>query len=941
MNEEINEKIFKSDNFDTNSEAKQLKKEQKKMVFEKPSFPETWTRDNVTDWLTWCSNEYGLHKVPFNKFEMNGKALCMLTEEMFKQRAPNYGDILYKSLKNLQQGLKNPEKVYSNSVNHSNFESNFNNNNEICSSNTHSDNNNKTAQNNDNTTFSYSEVCSNLDKDEIHSSLDIANMKPQSSSPLNLAMKQKKSCNIINKSDTIKIKPSNLESKENDNCESESAKTSNPVYEKKRTANLENLIGNIKVRKLNQNSNTKGEFYQNEKQLTTLYVDVVSNSRLESNDYSPQSPLLSTPSVSPSSESINPDSPSHTSPTSSSSSSSRNNNKSRYSMINPKFRWMMESAGNSNVENISQDAEIVDKHFQDNKTNEEILESFKKLDSEKIKDLFNKVMPCMYTNKILIDNKDSEYQQSTTENSDVKKNVARFNGKKCINNNVRQLNDPKNTGCNINKSTALNGSIENIANLKYSICPTSKNQEDPTRQIKFYDDFIDFRGDILHRPPDSKNCRILWEYLYLLLQNTDYSSVIRWEDDTQMVFRIVQAEKLAALWGLQKNRLGMTYEKLSRGMRYYYPNNIIAREPGRRLLYRFMRHPSEIKKFVKKNGTYMLKRAKVNDKNSSMDSALLSGDIDDSVSIKDEVSPEDSSIDESFYENPELNVKNNLVKTKKKNTTSYHSKKIHKLINNEQLAVHETDLLYNENEVEDEPELEENNSEHTDEVKKSSTQSPQSSMNPLFSSNPNVYPGLYSAHDMFQYYQAAAAAAASGLPANYFSKISPKDDIGAAQFLTHLRSQNMNANSPSGLVDNGNKFLQETIKKFADSINLQNTNSNLYNSTLTNSGQSQDILVHQKGYQSNDVSSASSTSSTSSKSSSNSKKKYSFETQKSINNLNDNSFNGNYKYNTVTHQNNRNKILATNMEYPLNLSIDNSSGNYDFSNKKRNSPISK
>ena len=34
----------------------------------------------------------------------------MLTEEMFKQRAPNYGDILYKSLKNLQQGLKNPEK---------------------------------------------------------------------------------------------------------------------------------------------------------------------------------------------------------------------------------------------------------------------------------------------------------------------------------------------------------------------------------------------------------------------------------------------------------------------------------------------------------------------------------------------------------------------------------------------------------------------------------------------------------------------------------------------------------------------------------------------------------------------------------------------------------------------------------------------------------------
>jgi hypothetical protein len=76
------------------------------------------------------------------------------------------------------------------------------------------------------------------------------------------------------------------------------------------------------------------------------------------------------------------------------------------------------------------------------------------------------------------------------------------------------------------------------------------NIEDPTRQIKFYDDYIDFRGDVLKRPPGAKNCRILWEYLYLLLQDKAYSSIIRWEDSVQMVFRIVQAEKLAALWGI-------------------------------------------------------------------------------------------------------------------------------------------------------------------------------------------------------------------------------------------------------------------------------------------------------------------------------------------------------------------------------------------------------
>lgn len=46
----------------------------------------------------------------------------------------------------------------------------------------------------------------------------------------------------------------------------------------------------------------------------------------------------------------------------------------------------------------------------------------------------------------------------------------------------------------------------------------------------------------------------------------------------------------------------MTYEKLSRGMRYYYSNNIISKEQSKRLLYRFMRSPDEIRKSMKRNG---------------------------------------------------------------------------------------------------------------------------------------------------------------------------------------------------------------------------------------------------------------------------------------------------------------------------------------------------
>ena len=46
----------------------------------------------------------------------------------------------------------------------------------------------------------------------------------------------------------------------------------------------------------------------------------------------------------------------------------------------------------------------------------------------------------------------------------------------------------------------------------------------------------------------------------------------------------------------------MTYEKLSRGMRYYYSNNIISKEQSKRLLYRFMRSPDEIRKSMKRHG---------------------------------------------------------------------------------------------------------------------------------------------------------------------------------------------------------------------------------------------------------------------------------------------------------------------------------------------------
>ncbi|KAL6473741.1 hypothetical protein MHYP_G00173020 [Metynnis hypsauchen] len=90
------------------------------------------------------------------------------------------------------------------------------------------------------------------------------------------------------------------------------------------------------------------------------------------------------------------------------------------------------------------------------------------------------------------------------------------------------------------------------------------------------------------------DCRLLWDYVYQLLSDSRYENYIRWEDRETKVFRIIDPNGLARLWGNHKNRTNMTYEKMSRALRHYYKLNIIRKEPGQRLLFRFMKTPDEI-----------------------------------------------------------------------------------------------------------------------------------------------------------------------------------------------------------------------------------------------------------------------------------------------------------------------------------------------------------
>ncbi|XP_030651975.1 transcription factor ETV7 isoform X4 [Nomascus leucogenys] len=97
-----------------------------------------------------------------------------------------------------------------------------------------------------------------------------------------------------------------------------------------------------------------------------------------------------------------------------------------------------------------------------------------------------------------------------------------------------------------------------------------------------------------HSPVPPEDCRLLWDYVYQLLLDTRYESYIKWEDKDAKIFRVVDPNGLARLWGNHKNRVNMTYEKMSRALRHYYKLNIIKKEPGQKLLFRFLKTPGKM-----------------------------------------------------------------------------------------------------------------------------------------------------------------------------------------------------------------------------------------------------------------------------------------------------------------------------------------------------------
>lgn len=90
---------------------------------------------------------------------------------------------------------------------------------------------------------------------------------------------------------------------------------------------------------------------------------------------------------------------------------------------------------------------------------------------------------------------------------------------------------------------------------------------------------------------------------------------------------IVLNSKVARLWGVQKNRPSMNYDKLSRSLRYYYEKGIMQKVAGERYVYRFVCDPQTLYPFISKTGSTSKESSATTSSSNNSDTVLFSPKI--------------------------------------------------------------------------------------------------------------------------------------------------------------------------------------------------------------------------------------------------------------------------------------------------------------------------
>ncbi|XP_076252764.1 ETS variant transcription factor anterior open isoform X2 [Rhynchophorus ferrugineus] len=69
--------------------------------------PRVWSREDVVTFLRWAEREFDLQPINMEMFQMNGKAMCLLTRTDLSERAPGSGDVLHNVLQILVREANN------------------------------------------------------------------------------------------------------------------------------------------------------------------------------------------------------------------------------------------------------------------------------------------------------------------------------------------------------------------------------------------------------------------------------------------------------------------------------------------------------------------------------------------------------------------------------------------------------------------------------------------------------------------------------------------------------------------------------------------------------------------------------------------------------------------------------------------------------------------
>ncbi|XP_075822535.1 protein C-ets-1 isoform X3 [Microtus pennsylvanicus] len=137
-------------------------------------------------------------------------------------------------------------------------------------------------------------------------------------------------------------------------------------------------------------------------------------------------------------------------------------------------------------------------------------------------------------------------------------------------------------------------SSEELLSLKYENEYPSVILRDPLQTDTLQTDYFAIKQEVLTpdnmcmgRASRGSGPIQLWQFLLELLTDKSCQSFISWTGDG-WEFKLSDPDEVARRWGKRKNKPKMNYEKLSRGLRYYYDKNIIHKTAGKRYVYRFV-----------------------------------------------------------------------------------------------------------------------------------------------------------------------------------------------------------------------------------------------------------------------------------------------------------------------------------------------------------------